>query len=94
MVEYIQETENLSALTTNATLQKSLARAFVNSIVNNINQRIVAGLLSNDIYSFQETKAIVKKVYTHSENNYNHDQIVNYPAFSANTNSDPLLTLT
>jgi cell division protein YceG involved in septum cleavage len=93
MMEYIREAESLSSLTNNQTLQESLARAFVNSIANNINQRIVAGLLLTDIYTFQEAKAIVERVYAHSENNFNRDRVVNYLAFMANTNPDPLITL-
>jgi hypothetical protein len=31
----------------------------------------MAGLLPTDIYTFQEAKAIVERVYAHSENNFN-----------------------
>jgi hypothetical protein len=54
----------------------------------------MAGLLPTDIYTFQEAKVIVEQVYAHSENNFNRDQVVNYPAFITNTNPDPLITLT
>jgi hypothetical protein len=64
IVEYIKQAESLAALTTDQSLLRSLARAFINGLTDSINQQIIASQLPIYGFTFKEAKEIVEKVYS------------------------------
>jgi hypothetical protein len=78
---------------TDQSLLRSLARAFINRLIDSINQRIIASQLLIYRFTFKEAKEMVEKVYSQPGNSENQDRLINYPVLTINTTSNPIAVM-
>ena len=91
ILEYIQEGETLAALALNKDMAFLVAQAFIDGLNNHKHKQILDLVLPDDLYTFQEVKAAVQKLYSCSPSI---TPAFAYPATAASIQPDPISAMT